>query len=48
MIETKLMNYLKTRTMWYHQEMNSIFYVESDCESVKLVKDKVNGLFMLK
>lgn len=33
--------------MWYHQEKNSIFYVESDCEPIKLIKDKVNGLFML-
>lgn len=32
--------------MRFRREMNSIFYVESDCEPVKLAQDKVNGLFM--
>lgn len=32
--------------MRFRREMSSTFYVESDCESVKLAKDKVNDLFM--
>lgn len=38
----------EARTMWFRPEMSSIFYVESDCEAIKVAKDEVNDLFMLK
>lgn len=34
--------------MWFRPEMNSIFYVESNCETIKVAKNEVNNLFMLK
>lgn len=34
--------------MWFRPEMSSIFYVESDCETIKVTKNEVNDLFMLK
>lgn len=34
--------------MWFRPEMNSIFYVESTCKTIKVTKDEVNDLFMLK
>lgn len=39
------MNYLVTRIMWFRRETSSIFYVESDCEPVKLTERKVNESF---
>lgn len=39
------MNYLEAKNMRFRREMNSIFYVESEC--VNLTQDKVNDLFML-
>lgn len=47
-----LINYLdsgtEARTMWFRPEMSSIFYVESACEAIKVTKDKVNDLLVLK
>lgn len=39
---------LLLRIMWFRPEMSSIFYVESNCETVKVIKNEVNDMFILK
>lgn len=44
----KLFRKREARTMWFRPEMSSIFYVESNYETIKAVTNEVNDLFMLK
>lgn len=34
--------------MWFRPEMSSIFYVESDRETIKVTKNEVNNWFTFK